>query len=157
MLINGVAGRVRGAQGVINVVGEATGVNGLGRAADHLTNGRFGAAAGEAALAAIPFLIPEEKLIGKAVNLPAWKSIGIDMEHIASGHIAGGARSAMKTLFPEEMSSKQIERAVRTAYRYGKKLATQGDRVLVGGRASGLNIEMWVNTAENVIETAYPR
>jgi hypothetical protein len=80
------------------------------------------------------------------------------MEHIASGHMAGGSRlSKLKTLFPEGMSAGQVENAVRQAYRFGaEKLATQGDRVLLRGRAAGMNIEMWVNRAEKMIETAYP-
>lgn len=28
----------------------------------------------------------------KAVNLPAWRKVTIDMEHIASGHMLGGSR-----------------------------------------------------------------
>ena len=92
----------------------------------------------------------------KAVNLPAWKNVGIDTEHIMAGHTASGAMSAGRTLFPDYMSQRGIERAVRGAYQYGKRIETQGDRVLVRGQAEGLTIDMWVNTVTEMIETAYP-
>jgi len=94
----------------------------------------------------------------KAINLPAWKTIAVDMVHIASGHMKGGARvSAAKTLFPEGWTEKQVERAVRAAYRAGEKVASQGERVLMRGEAAGLTIEMWVNKVQRLIETAYPK
>jgi hypothetical protein len=79
------------------------------------------------------------------------------MEHVASGHMVGGSRvSALKTLFPESMDLKQVENAIRQAYRYGEKIGSQGDRVLVRGQGEGLYIEMWLNKATKQIETAYP-
>jgi len=93
-------------------------------------------------------------------NLPAWKKIAIDMEHIASGHMAGGTRvSNLKTLFSNYMSEKQVEMAVRNAYKnVTDKLQTQGERILLRGKTdSGLIIEMWVNTSTKTIETAYPK
>lgn len=79
------------------------------------------------------------------------------MEHIASGHMRGGSRvSPLKTLFPEHMGLKQVERAVREAYRFGEKIGSQGERVLLRGRSAGLTIEMWVNRATKTIESAYP-
>ena len=93
----------------------------------------------------------------KRVNLPAWRSIAVDMEHVASGHMVGGSRvSALKSLFPENMTAAQVERAIRSAYRAGERIATQGNRVLLRGQAGGMTIEMWVNTADRIIETAYP-
>ena len=51
-----------------------------------------------------------------AVNLPAWKKIRIDMEHILSGHTVGGSRvSNNKTLFPAKMNQSQIEKAIQEA------------------------------------------
>ena len=35
----------------------------------------------------------EERIAAKAINLPAWKTIGIDMEHIAPGHMAWGEQN----------------------------------------------------------------
>ena len=89
----------------------------------------------------------------KPINLPSWKSIKIDIGHIASGHMKGGSRAGSgKDLFPDNMTESQIEKVVRQAYRYGKRIQTQGDRVKVRGN----NIEMWVNIKKKVIETAYP-
>jgi len=62
----------------------------------------------------------------------------------------------LKDLFPESMSRTQVERAVRQAYRFGKKVGSQGDRALVRGQHDGLTIEMWVNRVTKTIETAYP-
>ncbi|WP_442954372.1 polymorphic toxin-type HINT domain-containing protein [Paenibacillus sp. MMS18-CY102] len=95
----------------------------------------------------------------KPINLPSYKSINIDMDHITSGHTAGGSRakqSGGKTIFPSNMSESQIEKTVREAYKNGSKVQTQGDRVLVRGEANGVQVEMWVNTKTNTIETAYP-
>lgn len=95
--------------------------------------------------------------ITKPVNLPGWRSVSIDMEHVASGHMAGGARvSSKKTLFPESMTAVQVERAVRQAYRYGQRISSQGDRVLVRGEYDGIRIDLWINTTTRTIETAYP-
>ena len=89
----------------------------------------------------------------KPVNLPSWKKIDIDIKHIIDRHTVGGIRtSARADKFPENMTTQQIERAVRQAYRYGKKVETQGERV----RVRGDGIEMWVNTKTKTIETAYP-
>lgn len=92
----------------------------------------------------------------KAVNLPAWKSVGIDMAHVAERHAAGGALTAGRTVFPAHMSQRAIERTIRSAYRHGKRMETQGDRVRVRGQAEGLTVEMWVDTITKTIETAYP-
>ncbi|MCH1625330.1 EndoU domain-containing protein [Fredinandcohnia sp. SECRCQ15] len=95
----------------------------------------------------------------KAISLPSYKKVKIDMEHIMSGHSRAGGRatqSGMKDLFPSNMNQKQIENAIRNAYRNGKRVKTQGDRVKVHGKSGGMRIEMWVNTKTKVIETAYP-
>jgi hypothetical protein len=88
--------------------------------------------------------------IGKAVNLPAAGRVVVNMEHVASGHMAGGARvSALKTLFPSFMGRTQVRRAILEAYRAGGKLGSQGERVLIQGYSSryGLRIQMWLNRA----------
>jgi hypothetical protein len=82
------------------------------------------------------------------------------MQHIASSHVAGGSRigaGSAKTLFPSGMSEGQIERTIREAYKYGEKIETQGNRVLVRGQSGGLTIDMWVNKSSRTIETAYPK
>jgi hypothetical protein len=94
----------------------------------------------------------------KPVNLPAYKDVKIDMDHIKSGHTEGGDRvSPRKDLFPKDMSDKAIEGAVREAYKNGAKLATQGERVLVEGKSGSLTIQMWVNKATKTIEAAWPK
>jgi hypothetical protein len=102
-------------------------------------------------------------LLRKAINLLGWKKIAIDMEHIAYLYMDGGAGLAQsaaaggsKTVFPTGMTEKQVENAIRQAYRYGNKISTQGERVKVQGEYGGMRIEMWVNTAERKIESAYP-
>jgi RHS repeat-associated protein len=92
----------------------------------------------------------------KAVNLPAWRKVGIDMAHVLERHTVEGALSAGRTTFPQLMNGRGIERAIRQAYRYGTKIGAQGDRVLMRGESGGLTIEMWVNRATQTIETAYP-
>jgi len=96
----------------------------------------------------------------KAINLPSWRKIGINTGHILGGHVAEGTRamqSGIKSLFPSNMTTSQIEKAIRTAYRYGKRIQTQGDRVKVVGTSNGLTIHMWVNIRTKVIESAWPR
>ena len=94
--------------------------------------------------------------VKKAVNLPGWKKVEIDMQHILERHVPGAPYAAGRTLFPGHMSESMIERAVRQAYRYGETVAGQGERVMVRGTAAGLRIEIWVNKATKTIETAYP-
>ena len=102
-------------------------------------------------------------LIRKAVDLPGWKNISIDMVHIASSHMEGGLRLAQslanggaKSVFPSGMSETEVDRVIRWAYRYGEKISTQGERVVVRGESNGLKIEMYVNKTTKIIETAYP-
>lgn len=45
----------------------------------------------------------------------------------------------------------------REAYKSGKRLKTQGDRVKIEGNGGGMKIEMWVNIKTKTIETAYPK
>src|SRR5690606_3175193 len=100
-------------------------------------------------------------MASKAVNLPAWKTIGIDLPHIVSGHTATGAgikQGKRGDLFPEWMTGNQIEKAVREAYKNGNRIGSRegGNKVIVQGMAVGLLIEMYVNVKTKTIETAYP-
>jgi RHS repeat-associated protein len=93
------------------------------------------------------------------MTLPAWKKVAIDIEHIASGHMKGGSRvSSNKTLFPDYMSTPQVEATVRSAYQNVlKRVSTQGERMLLQGTAAnGIKVEMWLNNTTRTIETAYP-
>lgn len=93
----------------------------------------------------------------KPVSLPRIGRADIDLQHILSGHSHGGYRvSSAKTVFPSEWSERQIESAILAAYRSGKRVITQGNRVKVKGDSHGMTIEMWVNMETKTIETAYP-
>ena len=95
----------------------------------------------------------------KPINLPSAKRITLNMDHIMSGHGSGGNRGGpRKDRFPDWVTSTIAERIIRTAYKYGEKILTQGDRILVRGPWDGTRfIEMWVNVRTNVIETAWPK
>jgi len=114
----------------------------------------FGAAS--AAIGAIGRLGSSSALATKAINLPAWRKVGIDMGHVVERHTAGGPLAAGRTTFPTMMSERGIERAIREAYRYGQRVGGEGDRILMQGTSRGLTIEMWVNRGTRMIETAYP-
>ncbi len=92
----------------------------------------------------------------KAINLPAWRHVTVNMKHIAERHIAGGPLTAGKTVFPG-MDQTSVMRAVRQAYESSAKAGVQGtDRVKLVGEGSGLTIEMWFNKVTKTIESAYP-
>ncbi|UIX35156.1 DUF6531 domain-containing protein [Streptomyces sp. GQFP] len=99
-------------------------------------------------------------LIPKAINLPSWKVVAVDMVHVIRNHTAGGAvykQSGKKTKFPDYMSAKKIESTIMTAYRFAVTAGpSQGERVFLRGMAEGLEIEMWLNKSTKLIETAYP-
>ena len=92
----------------------------------------------------------------KAVNLPSWRAVSIDMEHIVPRHLSGGPMTPGRTVFPPQMTEGAVAAAIRQAYRFGARVGGQGERVLIQGRAAGLTIEMWLNKTTNIIETAYP-
>ncbi|MFF7321198.1 EndoU domain-containing protein [Streptomyces albogriseolus] len=55
------------------------------------------------------------------------------------------------------MSPKQIERAVRQAYKNTENpIKVKGDRLLMRGTSKGMEIEFWYNKVTQTIETAYP-
>ncbi len=94
----------------------------------------------------------------KPINLPSWKKVALDMQHILSGHSAGGQRGGPnKDRFPWWMTAPAIEKAIREAYKYGEILQRQGDRVFMRGPWGKTYIEMWVNTVTKVIESAWPK
>jgi len=93
------------------------------------------------------------------MNLPAWRKVKIDMKHVRDRHMPGGKDfppGHKKDLF-EGMTEQQVERAIRHAYRRGKVVEAQGDRVLVKGPFGRGEIHMWVNRATKQIETAWPK
>ena len=82
------------------------------------------------------------------------------MVHILDRHTATGrtaVQSGIKDLFPDHMTPKQIENAIKEAYSNAKRLQTQGERIKVIGESSIGKIEIWVNKVSKTIETAYPK
>jgi hypothetical protein len=109
-------------------------------------------------VAIIGYTVYEATKKPKPVNLPSWKKITLDMEHILSGHGPEGNRGGPnKDRFPWWMTAAAIEKAVKEAYRYGEVLQRQGERVFMRGPWGDSYIEMWVNTATKVIESAWPK
>lgn len=103
----------------------------------------------------------------KPVNLPAWEKLTVDIEHITSGHKAGGSRLVSsekagkgKNVFPEWMTDKQILSAVKEAYGNAKKIKTQnidGETIVkLVGESQGMKIEMYVNLTQKKLTTIYP-
>ena len=115
-------------------------------------------AAGIGALALGGYAIYKRTQRPKPVNLPSYKKIKLDMEEILSGHGPNDKRGGpKKDRFPWYMTAPAIEKAVRQAYRYGKVINRQGERVFVRGPWGRSYIEMWVNTVTDIIETAWPK
>jgi len=105
--------------------------------------------------------------VKKAVNLPAWNKLTIDVEHILSGHKAGGSRLTLsvksgkgKDVFPDWMTDKQIVSSVKEAYENSRKIKTQvvdGETIIkLIGESQGIKIEMYVNLTQKKLTTAYP-
>ncbi|MFF4037146.1 polymorphic toxin-type HINT domain-containing protein [Streptomyces sp. NPDC001816] len=96
----------------------------------------------------------------KPSNLPGWRKVDIDMDHVLDRHTAAGKtynQSGIKTKYPDYMSAGEIEATIRKAYKSSSVAGpSQGDRVFLRGSANGLEIEMWVNKQTRTIETAYP-
>ena len=96
----------------------------------------------------------------KPVNLPSWKKLEVDMDHISSGHMPNGSRNPddKKSVFVG-LTTSQVLKAIREAYNHSSKLTSIGDRIKLSGYSDtfGLVIEIWLNIADDVIETAYPK
>ena len=114
-----------------------------------------------------PYVVEAEGALGaarvpKAINLPSWRRVGVDMEEVVSGHMAGGSRlgvNSTKDLFPEWMSQSAVKKEILDAYRYGSAVKTQGDRIKIIGPSTsmaGKQIVMWLNKSTKQIETAFP-
>ncbi len=105
----------------------------------------------------------------KAINLPAWNKLTVDVEHILERHKIGGkilkqstAAGGAKDVFPEWMTDKQILSAVKEAYGNAKKVETQvresGEKVAVLiGKSGNLEIKMYINLTTKILETAFPQ
>jgi hypothetical protein len=100
----------------------------------------------------------------RPADLPSWGNVSVNWDHIYDGHwdgtpLAPGAqprRIGNNDMF-NGLSKDAIEALVRAAYAaVDQKLATQGDRIRVRGRAGIWTVEFWVNKATREVETAYP-
>lgn len=97
----------------------------------------------------------------KRCNLPSYKKVKINMDHIRERHVKGGKvakqRNKPDQLFPENMTENQIQKTIKEAYRNGKRVGSQPpDQVKVRGEYNGVKVEMYINVKTKEIETAYP-
>lgn len=94
--------------------------------------------------------------MAKAINLPPWNKLTVDWTHIADRHISGGIyASGRKSVFGQ-LSLAGVKRVVRGAYRGAKKIASQGDRVVLEGIFDGWKVNMWLDTTTKTLEAAFP-
>lgn len=92
----------------------------------------------------------------KSISLPAWKKVTIDWLHISSRHVAGGALTKTKSVFPAYMNRKQIERAIEGAYKMSKRIGRQGEILKLSGKSHRMTIHMYLDLKTNTITTAFP-
>jgi hypothetical protein len=105
--------------------------------------------------------LPEKASSTKAINLPAFKKMKIDIDHAASGHLTDGYRAmckgSKKSLFSEGTTREQLEKIIEHVYKNCKKVRTQAEgKIVVIGEHEGQKIKMHINTEDKIIETAYP-
>ena len=106
----------------------------------------------------------------KPVNLPGKKKVKIETDDIRSKHTESGEKhkermknknrnkAKDKDLWPDDISDKELEKAVREAYGKSKVKERQGESVRVEGKSKDYGtVEMWVNTQTKTIETAWPK
>ncbi|MBX3387811.1 MAG: hypothetical protein KF768_14690, partial [Phycisphaeraceae bacterium] len=91
----------------------------------------------------------------RAVNLPGWRKLTVDMVHIAERHMDGGRLIAGRDVFTG-MSERGVMAAIRQAYGNATIVSVQNERLLLRGISkTGVVVEMWLNRATRTIETAY--
>jgi len=105
------------------------------------------------------------KAFSSAVSTPNWRRVAIDMEHIMTRHATGGAETANRNLWPDEMTEADIEKVVRFAYRDATRESStlRGDQVrrniLLNGTTTWQGnvyvVEMFYSPSERKIETAW--
>jgi RHS repeat-associated protein len=94
--------------------------------------------------------------ITRAINLPGWRAVTVDMAHILERHIPTAPLAAGRSVFVD-LTESGIMAAVRQAYASAETIAIQGERTLLSGvTQTGMTVEMWLNRATKTIETAYP-
>ena len=96
----------------------------------------------------------------KPKNIPSWKKMNLEIDHITSGHMPDGPRNpdGKKSVF-YGVTASQLIKLIHEAYNHSSKVATVGDRIKLRGYSSTFNIvvEIWINIKEYVIESAYPK
>ena len=110
---------------------------------------------------------PKSFDLKKDVNRPSKGKVSIAMDHIISGHTAGGNRgSSNKDCFPWWMTEKTIEKAIRIAYdnaekagaiQYSWENGVEVAKQLYRGSYDGMLIYFWYNITKKIIETAWPK
>jgi len=94
--------------------------------------------------------------ITKAINLPGWRAVTVDMVHVAERHMEDGARVLDKSVFVG-LNERGVMAAIKQAYGSATTVAVQGERVLLEGiTKTGTSVQMWLNRTTKTIETAYP-
>jgi RHS repeat-associated protein len=103
----------------------------------------------------------------KPPSLPSVSKVKIDMDHIMSGHGAGGNRGGPnKDRFPWEMTSPMIEKVIREAYKAAEKIGPMQTswengkemvRQFFQGIVDDQIVQFWYNYTTNTIETAWPK
>jgi hypothetical protein len=101
------------------------------------------------------------KLWRRPADLPSWSKLTVDWQHIFDGHWEGSTQPRGNNTIFTNLNQNQIKSVVRIAYEnVSEKLRTQktpeGDRILVRGQSGTWTVEMWINKATKVLETAYP-
>ena len=108
-----------------------------------------------------------DTFFARTPNLPSWKKVHVDMEHIMSGHSSGGQRGGPnKDRFPWWMTEASILKAIEEAYKHAEKggemitswtNGVEEVRQLFQGEGGGLTIQFWFNHTTSTIETAWPK
>ena len=123
-------------------------------------DGGGGAGVGLIIGAVVGLSIVQQNQSKKPANLPSKKKVRLDMDHIVSGHMPNGPRNPKgnKDVF-YGLTAQQVMKAVYEAYSTSSKLKTQGHNIKLIGYSQSFNlmIEMWVDTIELIIKTAYPK
>jgi hypothetical protein len=109
------------------------------------------------------------KDFGQRVNKPSPKDVNVRMGHILESHTATGSsyttsirHGGSKTKFPDRMTPKDVEKAVREAYSNAREVSSpqynpDGKIRLLEGKSNGLTIRMYYNATTKTMDSAFPR
>jgi hypothetical protein len=104
------------------------------------------------------------RMVSNLTNLPSWKKVSIDMDHVLDRHTLDGAtfqQSAKaggnKSLFPGDWSAKKIEKEIREAYLGASPVKTENGIVQLRGTLSnGQSVTIYVEKKSKKITSAFP-